>query len=111
MFDNFNLLASLAIATIGLLSAFVKFFGAQSRYNKKTELKTDLELFDQLINSKLDEEEIHKVKLRQKETLNDYLAIGPTSIKLFDTFYGLIVFLGFAWWTIFIINDSKGFNP
>ena len=111
MTENFELVVKWFIAITGLISVIIKFSESVSISRRKNNLKTDLELLDKIENKKLDPEETSKIQLKRKKILNEYLELEETSLKWFDIFYALILFVGFGYWTIYIYEINSDFNP
>lgn len=111
MTENFDLLAKWFIALTGLISVIIKFSDSISLHRRKNNLKTDLELLEKIKKDDIDPEDVSRIKAKRKKILNEYLEIEETSLKWFDVFYALILFVGFGWWTIHIYEINSDFSP
>ncbi|WP_289056007.1 hypothetical protein [Carboxylicivirga marina] len=101
----------LIISIAGLISVIVKLVDSISQTSRKRKLKTDLELLEKINLGNIDTEDKERVKKQFKEILHEYLNIKETTIKLFDIFYALTLFVGFGWWTIYIYEINTDFSP
>lgn len=111
MTDNFEIIVKWFITLTGLISVIVKFADSISEIRRKRNLKADLELLEKIDKESLDSADREKVKTKMKGILEEYLNIKHTTVKWFDVFYALIIFVGFGWWTIYIYEITKGFSP
>ena len=111
MTDNFEIIVKWFITLTGLISVIVKFADSISEIRRKRNLKADLELLEKIDKGNLDSDDREKVKTQMKGILEEYLNIKHTTVKWFDVFYALTLFVGFGWWTIYIYEINKGFSP
>ncbi|BAX82211.1 hypothetical protein [Labilibaculum antarcticum] len=101
----------LIISIAGLISVIIKLLDSLSQTNRKRKLKTDLELLEKINSGDIDSEDKEKINKRLKEILHEYLDIKETTVKWFDIFYALTLFVGFGWWTIYIYEINTEFSP
>ena len=111
MTENFDLIAKWFIALTGLISVLIKFSESTSITRRKSNLRTDLDLLDKIEKNDIENQELLRIKAKRKKVLNEYLEIEETSLKWFDIFYALILFVGFGWWTIYIYEINSNFSP
>ncbi len=111
MTENFDLVAKWFIALTGLISVLIKFSESVSITRRKNNLKTDLDLLETIGKNKLEPDESNRIEEKRKKVLNEYLEIEETSLKWFDVFYALVLFVGFGWWTIYIYEINSDFSP
>jgi hypothetical protein len=111
MTEDFELIVKWFITVTGLISVIVKFADSISESRRKRNLKTDLELLEKIDKGDLDSDDQEKIKKQIKEILEEYLSIKDTTVKWYDMFYALALFVGFGWWTIYIYEMNKDFNP
>ncbi|QCX39566.1 hypothetical protein FF125_14365 [Aureibaculum algae] len=108
---EYETVLKLAVSLVGLISFIIKILDSFSQTSRKRKLKTDLDLLDKINSSNIDSEDKVKVNERLKEILQEYLDIKETTIKWFDIFYALTLFVGFGWWTIYIYQVNTEFSP
>jgi hypothetical protein len=99
------------ISIAGLISLIIKLFDSLSQTSRKRKLKTDLELLEKINSGDIVSEDKERVNKRLKEILQEYLDIKETTVKWFDIFYALTLFVGFGWWTIYIYEINTEFSP
>ena len=108
---NFENILKLLVTSTGLISLILKFFDSISKKNKKKNLETDVRLLNKMAKSVTDENLINIINIKRNHVYKEFLKIENKSINWFDTFYALVLFIGFSWWSIHLYEVNKGFSP
>jgi len=103
---NIEIYIKVFVGIIGIIAAFGKLRDYFAEFKRKQELKLDLEILESIKkNNFFDSLEIEeKIKLKLNKTFEN------RNENLTNFLTGIGVFVGFGFWTIDIIQNSKEFN-
>lgn len=110
MIENFDILSKWFVATASLLTVLLKVLDSLSKERQKKSLADDLKLIRDLLDSSTHNSEIITEELYHQK-FEEYLLLSDSRFKWFNTLYALLLFVGFGYWTIYLLESSAGFNP
>ncbi|MEM9276463.1 MAG: hypothetical protein AAGA80_26470 [Cyanobacteria bacterium P01_F01_bin.143] len=104
---NIEPYSKLALIAFGFIAALVRLRTSFSTFRRKQELKTELEIYEMMRNS--DDFNIEEAKEFIENKISE--VFNPKENDKLRTFFiGLVVFIGFAWWSIDIYQNQIGFS-
>jgi hypothetical protein len=110
MIENFDILSRWFVATASLLTVILKVLDSLSKERRKKSLADDLKLLRDLLDSKTNNPKIISEELYHQK-IEEYILLSDSRFKWFNTLYALLLFVGFGYWTIYLIEISTDFNP
>ena len=103
---NIEIYAKILIGLIGAIVSIGKIRETFSSVKRKQELKLDLEIIEKLYQiDKFDIERIEKITELKLKKYFDNSSEGIT-----DFFIGMVMLVGFGYWSIDLFNGSENFN-
>lgn len=106
-FNNIEIYLKVAVGIIGAVAALGKLRETFASLKRKQEIKLDLEILE-MIN---DNDEIESSRIKNIIILKLDKAFENHSDKLTDFFAGIVVFVGFGYWSVDLFQNSEKFNP
>ncbi|PWE00019.1 hypothetical protein [Marinilabilia rubra] len=110
MLENFDILSKWFVATASLLTVLLKVLDSLSKERRKKSLADDLKLIRDLLDRKTHESDVISEELYFQK-IEEYILLSDSRFKWFNTLYALLLFVGFGYWTIYLIDNSNDFNP
>lgn len=110
MLENFDILSKWFVATASLLTVLLKVLDSLSKERQKKSLADDLKLIRDLLDRKTHESDVISEELYFQK-IEEYILLSDSRFKWFNTLYALLLFVGFGYWTIYLIENSNDFNP
>ncbi len=107
LFNNIEPYSKIALIVFGFIAALVRVKTSFSAFQKKQELKIELEIYEMMRDSGDFNKRVAKKFIENKisEVFNP-----KSNDKLRMFFIGLVVFIGFGWWSIDIYQNQNGFS-
>ena len=103
---NIETYLKILIGLAGAIAAFVKIRDSFSVIKKKQELKLDLEILEKLKQN----ENLYNDSIEEKIKIKIDKSFEDNSDNITNFLVGLVVFVGFGFWTIDIFNNHDNFN-
>ena len=110
MIENFDILSKWFVATASLLTVILKVLDSLSKERRKKSLADDLKLIRDLLDSKAHDSHVISEELYHQK-IEEYILLSNSRFKWFNTLYALLLFVGFGYWTIYLMESSTDFNP
>lgn len=93
-----------------MLTIILKVIDSLSKERRKKSLAEDLQLIRELLDRKTNIPNVISEDLYKKK-VEEYILLSDSRFKWFNTLYALLLFIGFGYWTIYLIEISTEFNP
>ncbi len=104
---NIEPYSKLALVVFGFIAMLVRLRTSFSAFRKKQELKIELEIYEMMQDSE-DFDTVEAKEFIENKISEVFNPKDNDKLRVF--FVGLVVFIGFAWWSIDIYQNQSGFN-